>query len=300
MTKHLLTISLLLLCAMAQSQELQCSVSVQSASVQGTNKQVYDNMRNTIQDFLQTQVWTTDHFDSKERIECSMTFNITEQITSNEFKGSLTVQLRRPVYGSAYVSTMLNVQDNDVQFRYNEGQPLAYNPSSYDADNLIPIIAFYANIMLGIDYDSFAPNGGTEFFKRAETIVSQAQSSQFGGWKSFEDTKNRYWLINNILDTNHKNFRQEVYNYHRKGLDQMSESPDKGRTTILESLEQIKRVKQRATRNAYAISLFFGAKADELVNIFSEAQALEKDKALEHLNAADPGNISKYQKIKQK
>lgn len=300
MVRFIAIVCLALFASVASAQELQCSISVQSASVQGTNKQVYDNMRNTIQDFVNTQVWTTDIFETRERIECSLTFNITEQISSNEFRGSLTVQLRRPVFGSAYVSTMLNVQDNDIQFRYNEGQPLTYNPSSYDADNLVPIIAFYANVMLGLDYDSFSPNGGTDYFKRAETIVNQAQSSTFGGWKSYDGTKNRYWLINNILDTNHRAFRTELYNYHRKGLDQMSESVDKGRQVILECLEQLRKVKQRSSRNAYALSLYFTAKADELVNIFGEAPALEKDKATELLNAADPGNISKYQKIKKK
>ncbi len=280
------------------SQELQCSVSVSSSSVQGTNKQVYENMRNALSDFVNMQFWTNDHFDSKERIECSLTFNITEQVSSNEFKGTLTVQSRRPVYGSAYTTTMFNMQDNDIQFKYNEGQALNYNPSTYDSDNLIPIIAFYVNMILGMDYDSFSPNGGSEYYKKAETIVNQAQSSSYAGWKSFDGTKNRYWLINNVLDENHKTFRMQVYNYHRKGLDQMSESVENGRSAIYSALEEIKKVKQKATRNTCMLTNFFTAKCDEIVNIFSEAPALEKDKAIEVLNVADPGNISKYQKIK--
>lgn len=282
----------------APAQELQCNINVQSASVQGTNKQVYENMRNALQDFIKAQIWTSDRFDAKERIECSLNFNITEQVSSNEFKGSLTVQLRRPVFNSAYTTTTFNMQDNDIQFRYNEGQPLVYNPSSYDSDNLVPVIAFYVYFMLGIDYDTFSLNGGSQYFKQAETILNQAQSSQFPGWKSFESTHNRYWLINNALDENHKIFRRELYNYHRQGLDQMAENVDRGRQAIYNSIDQLRKVKQNSTRNAYLLTIFFTAKADEIVNIFSGAPQMEKDKAIEALQVADPANISKYSKIK--
>lgn len=300
MRRIITTIFLVLIVVVSKAQEFQCSMSVQSASVQGTNKQIYDNMRNALNDFMRAQIWTNDKFDTKERIECSFNFNITEQVSSNEFKGVLTVQLRRPVYGSAYTTTMLNMQDNDVQFRYNEGQPLTYNESSYDSDNLVPLIAFYSYFMLGLDYDSFSPDGGTEYFKKAETIVNQAQSSQYAGWKSYESTKNRYWLINNMLDENHKLFRQAMYKYHRQGLDMMGDNLEQGRTAIYECMEDLQKVKQRSSRNAYLLGLYFTAKADELVGIFSESPAIEKTKIIEILNSADPGNISKYQKINEK
>lgn len=296
---RIIFIIVILIAQVANAQELQCSISIQSASVQGTNKQVYENMRNTLQDFMKAQQWTNDKFATKERIECSFNFNITTQVSSNEFKGTLTVQLRRPVYNSAYTTTTFNMQDGDIQFRYNEGQPLVYNPNSYDQDNLVPLIAFYVYFMLGIDYDTFSMNGGSEYFKRAETIVNQAQSSNFSGWKSFDGTKNRYWLINNALDDNHKIFRRELYNYHRQGLDQMSESVERGRQAIYKSLDQLKKVKQNATRNAHLLTLFFTAKSDEIVNIFSEAPQIERDKAIEVLQVADPANMSKYQKLKK-
>lgn len=296
----LLIIFLFAISIVSKAQEFQCSVTVQSASVQGTNKQIYENMRNALNDFMRAQIWTNDKYDTKERIECSFNFNITEQISSNEFKGVLTVQLRRPVYGSAYTTTMFNMQDNDVQFRYNEGQPLTYNESSYVSDNLVPLLAFYSYFMLGLDYDSFSPNGGSDYFKKAETIVNQAQSSQYAGWKSYDGTKNRYWLINNMLDDNHKTFRLSVYKYHRDGLDIMSENVEQGRTAIYECMEELKKVKQRASRNAYLLGLYFTAKADELVGLFSESPAIEKTKIVEILSSADPGNISKYQKINEK
>ncbi|MBR6251771.1 MAG: DUF4835 family protein [Bacteroidales bacterium] len=289
-----------LVCQYAVAQELQCSVSVQSASVQGTNKQVFENMRNAISEFLQTHKWTNDVFDTKERIECSMNFNITSQMSSNEFKGTLTVQARRPVFGSGYTTTMLNMQDEDIQFRYNDGQAFDFNENSYDSDNLLPLIAYYCYIILGYDYDSFSLNGGSEYFKKAEQIVNQAQSSQFPGWKSFDGTKNRYWLINNILDNNHKVFRTQLYNYHRKGLDQMSENVEGGRKAIYNVIDELRKVKKNSTRNAYALSLFFTAKNDEIVNIFSEAPQMECTKVVEFLTEADPGNLSKYQKLTKK
>ncbi|MCF0190106.1 MAG: DUF4835 family protein [Marinilabiliaceae bacterium] len=287
-----------LFACVGNSQELQCSISFQSASVQGTNKQIYENMRNSINEFMRNQRWTTDKFATIERIECSLNFNITEQISSNEFKGTLTVQLRRPVWGTAYTTTMLNLQDNNIQFRYNEGQPVTFNETSYDQDNLMPIIAFYVYFMLGMDYDSFSQDGGTEYFKKAEQIVNQAQVSSFSGWKSYEDTKNRYWLINNVLDDNHRTFRTQVYNYHRLGLDQMSESVDKGRTAILDCIDRLRKVKQNSSRNAYLLGLFFTAKSDEIVSLFSQSPDIEKTKVIEFLTVADPGNLSKYQKIK--
>lgn len=295
--KSIITLLLGTTCIVS-AQEMQCSISVQASSIQGTNKQVYENMRNTLQDFMKSQIWTSDNFDTKERIECSFNFNITEQVSSNEFKGTLTVQLRRPVYNSAYTTTTFNMQDNDIQFRYNEGQPLTYNPNSYDSDNLVPIIAFYTYFMLGIDYDTFSLNGGSIYFKQAENIVNQAQSSTFSGWKSFESTKNRYWLINNALDDNHKIFRRELYNYHRQGLDQMADNIERGRQTIAECIEQLKKVKRNSTRNAYLLTIFFTAKSDEIVNIFSQAPKMECEKVYEALQIADPANISKYQKIK--
>lgn len=282
----------------ALAQELQCSISVTSASVQGTNKQIYENMRNALQDFMSAQIWTNDRFESRERIECSLNFNITTQVSSNEFKGTLTVQLRRPVWGSAYTTTMLNVQDDDVQFRYNEGQPLVYNPTVYDSDNLVPLIAFYVYFMLGLDYDSFSPNGGSAYFKQAENIVNQAQSSTFSGWKSYDGTSNRYWLINNAMDENHRVFHQQLYTYHRQGLDQMADNMETARNAVYEALDKIKDIRRKSSRNPYLLNLFFTAKSDEIVNIFSEAPQIEKSRVLEVLQTADPANTSKYTKLK--
>lgn len=297
MKKTLHIIAFLIITLATSAQEIQCSLSVTSNSIQGTNKIVFENMRTAINDFIKNQIWTNDKFDTKERIECNLSFNITDQISSNEFKGTLTVQLRRPVYNTAYNTTTLNLQDPDIQFKYDEGQTLVYNPNAYDSNNLVPIIAFYVYFMLGMDYDTFSPNGGTEYFRRAETIVQQAQSSTYSGWKSYDGTQNRYWLVNNVLDDNHRVFRTELYNWHRRGLDQMAESVETGREVIYKSIDNLKDIKRASSRNAYLLGVYFTAKADEIVNIFSEAPQLQKDKVLESLQVADAGNMKKYANI---
>lgn len=298
MIKQIITLALAAMCINAHAQELQCSMQVQSASVQGTNKQVYESMRTALNEFMNNQIWTKDIFTGAERIECNFVINITDQIASDEFKGTLQVQLRRPVLNSSYTTTMLNIQDNDIQFKYTEGQSLVFNPSSYDSNNLIPIIAFYSYMVLGMDYDSFSNNGGSNYYKTAETIVAQAQSSKYSGWKSFDGTKNRYWLVENALNSAHKLFRQSIYDYHRKGLDKMSEKPEQARVAIYTAIDNLRKVKNASPRNSYLLNQFFTCKADEIVNIFSESPVIEKNKIVEILQDVDPANISKYEKIK--
>lgn len=284
--------------ATAGAQELRSSIQVQSASVQGTNKQVYESMRTDLTEFVNNMVWTSDRYDNIERIECNFVFNITEQISSNEFKGKLNVQLRRPVYNSAYSTAMLNIEDANVQFKYTEGQALTYSTTGYDSDNLVPLIAFYVYMALGVDYDSFSLNGGSEFYTKAEAIVSSAQSSQYSGWKSFESTQNRYWLNESVLSESHRAFRKSLYDYHRQGLDKMHANPEQARTAIYNAIDNLRKVKRSYPRNSYMLNQFFTCKADEIVNIFSEAPVIEKNKIVEILTEVDPANISKYEKIK--
>lgn len=284
--------------ATAGAQELRSSIQVQSASVQGTNKQVYESMRTDLTEFVNNMVWTRDRYDNIERIECNFVFNITEQISSNEFKGKLNVQLRRPVYNSAYSTAMLNIEDANVQFKYTEGQALTYSTTGYDSDNLVPLIAFYVYMALGVDYDSFSLNGGSEFYTKAEAIVSSAQSSQYSGWKSFESTQNRYWLNESVLSESHRAFRKSLYDYHRQGLDKMHANPEQARTAIYNAIDNLRKVKRSYPRNSYMLNQFFTCKADEIVNIFSEAPVIEKNKIVEILTEVDPANVSKYEKIK--
>ena len=171
---------------------------------------------------MNNQKWTDDLFSPEERIECNMMINVTEALSIDEFRGSISIQARRPVYNSTYNSVLFNYIDQDMQFKYVEGEPIIYNPNTFDS-NLIAVIAYYSYVVLGIDYDSYSLYGGTSFFQQAEQIVNRAQSATQTGWKSFESQRNRYWLVENALNQYHKPLRQCYYEYHRLGLDTMSD-----------------------------------------------------------------------------
>ncbi|MCU4166658.1 DUF4835 family protein [Carboxylicivirga caseinilyticus] len=277
------------------AQELQCAVQVVSPSVQGSNKKVFETLQKAIMEFMNNQNWTSDVFKAEERIDCNIMINITEMVSVDEFKGSIQIQARRPVYNSSYYTVLFNHQDVDLNFKYVEFEPLIFNPNAFDS-NLVGVLAYYAYIILGMDYDSFSPNGGTEYFQKAEQIVNQAQGSSYSAWKSFESQRNRYWLTENILNEYHRPLRQCVYSYHRKGLDMMNDKPEEGRAEILKSLEDLKKV-YRQRPGSFFMQVFFTAKSDELVKIFEESFSMEKSKVIEVLQEVDPGNSKKYEKL---
>lgn len=277
------------------AQEFQCAVQVVSPSIQGTNKKVFETLQKEIMEFMNNQKWTKDVFKPEERIDCNILINVAEQISIDEFKGSIQIQARRPVFNSAYHSVLFNHQDVDMHFKYVEYEPLIYNPNNFDS-NLVGVLAYYAFIILGMDYDSYQPSGGTPYFQEAEQIVSRAQNAVQSGWKSFESQRNRYWLVENILNEYHRPLRQCMYTYHRRGLDVMSDKVEDGRASILKSLEQLRKV-QRQRPGSFYMQVFFTAKSDELVNIFEESFSMEKGRAVEILNEVDPSNNKKYEKL---
>jgi hypothetical protein len=224
--------------------------------------------------------------------------NITEQIGSDEFKGTIQVQSRRPVFNTSYNTTMLNFQDNNLHFRFREYEKIEFSESTH-LNNLSSILAFYAYVIIGLDYDSFSLLGGTEYFQKAERIVSNAQNAVERGWKAYEgNRKNRYWLIENLLNPKYKPLREAIYKYHRLGLDVMSEKTAEGRAEIAESLVLLQRVyREKPDPYLFALQLFFDAKSDELVNIFSESFPTEKARVVNILTEIDNANASKYKKI---
>ncbi|MDP2890619.1 MAG: DUF4835 family protein, partial [Bacteroidota bacterium] len=234
-------------------------------------------------------------YSMDERIECSFFINLEEQISSDEFKGSIQVQVRRPVFGSSYETILLNIKDKDFHAKYVEYQTLEFNETS-NKDNLTNILAFYAYIILGMDYDSFFPEGGTEYFQKAQSIVNNSQNAPQKGWKAFESERNRYWLVENILNKSYSGFRSCMYQYHRQGLDIMGDKSPEGRGVIAESLKSIQKV-FRARPSLYILQVFFDAKSDELVNIFSKSFPDERNRVSVILNECDPSNGSKYEKI---
>ena len=289
---------LIIVCFVSQhiwAQELRCNVSISSTKIQGANKTVFETMQSDLYEFMNNRKWTEHQYTQDERIECSFFINLEEQISSDEFKGSIQVQVRRPVFNSSYETVLLNIKDNDFHAKYVEYQTLEFNETS-NKDNLTNILAYYAYIILGIDYDSFSPEGGTEFFQKAQAIVNISQNAREKGWKAFESERNRYWLVENILNKAYSGFRSCTYQYHRQGMDIMSDKAPEGRAVIAESLKSIQKV-FRARPSLYILQIFFDAKSDELVNIFSKSFPDERNRVSVLLNECDPSNGSKYEKI---
>lgn len=281
---------------LGRSQELRCNISISSTKIQGANRNIFRTMQADLYEFMNNRKWTDHVYSMEERIECNIFIQLDEQISSDEFKGSMTVQLRRPVFNSSYETTLLNIRDKDFQARYVEFQPLEFNETS-NQNNLTSLMAYYAYILIGMDYDSFSPEGGTEYFQKAQQLVNNSQNAREPGWKAFESERNRYWLVENLLNRSYAPFRQCIYRYHRMGLDQMSDRVEEGRMEMAESLKLIQRV-FRMRPSLYILQIFFDAKADEMVNVFSGSYPDEKNRILAILNEVDPSNGSKYEKIK--
>jgi hypothetical protein len=277
------------------AQELRCNISISAQKIQGANRTMFETMQSDLYEFMNNRKWTDQKFAMDERIECNFFITIDEQVSSNEFKGTIQVQLRRPVFNSSYETMLLNIKDNDFHIKYIEYQTLEFNETS-NKDNLTNILAFYAYIVLGMDYDSFSPDGGTEFFQKAQAIVNNSQSAVQKGWKAYESERNRYWLVENILNKSYSGFRSCTYQYHRQGLDLMADKAPEGRAAIAESLKSIQKV-FRTRPSLYILQVFFDAKSDELVNVFSKSFPDEKNRVSVILNECDPSNGSKYEKI---
>ncbi len=296
MKRYLMFLVILMICLnTAFAQELRCNISISAQKIQGANKSVFETMQSDLYEFMNNRKWTDQKFAMDERIACNIFINLDEQISADEFKGSIQVQLRRPVLNSSYETTLLNIKDNDFHAKYVEYQTMEFNETS-NKDNLTNILAYYAYIILGMDYDSFSPEGGTEFFQKALAIVNFSQNAVEKGWKAFESDRNRYWLVENILNKSYAGFRSCTYQYHRLGLDLMSEKAPEGRAVIAESLKSIQKV-FRARPTLYILQVFFDAKSDELVNVFSNSFPDEKNRVSVLLNECDPSNGTKYEKI---
>ena len=291
----MLTILLLSNIFYAHSQELNCTVEINSSQIEGTDKSVFTTLQESITEYFNTTKWTNAQFSANEKIECRFFMTIKEY-DGEKFTGDIQVQLSRPVYNSNYTTTLLNFKDTKVEFTYQENEPLIFNENAMES-NLTAILNFYAYMFLALDFDSFSPNGGQPYYDKAASIVQMAQSSGEVGWKAFEDTKNRSAVLSAYTDGNTKGIRTLIYNYHRKGLDEMATSPDKGRAAITESLNEIKKIYDVAPMSV-ALSMFKDAKLDELVNVYSKAGSTEKDQVYELLKPIYPTESSRLNQIK--
>lgn len=280
----------------SRAQELRCVVEVNSDKVEGTSRSVFDALQQSISDYLNENRFSTASFSPNERIECRLFLTVNEY-DGQRVKGDLQVQLSRPVYNSTYTTTLLNFRDSKVEFDYSEGDPLVFNEQTFDS-NLTAILNFYALLFLAIDFDSFSPEGGQQFFDRAASIVQMAQSSGEIGWRAFEDNKNRSAVLSSYTDANMSGMRRLLYDYHRKGLDEMVTSPDKGRAVITESLKEIERAYKVAPMSV-ALSIFRDSKLDELVNVYSKAPEAERTAAYEILQQVYPTDSERLEKIRK-
>lgn len=278
------------------AQELQCQVEVNSSSIEGTYKGVFDNLQQSISEYFNDNKWTNAQFMPNEKIECRF-FLTVKEYTDDKVKGDIQIQLSRPVYNSTYTTTLLNFKDTKVEFDYREGDQLIRNDNNWDS-NLTGILDFYAYLMLALDFDSFSPKGGQQYFDKAASVVQMAQSSGEIGWRAFEDTKNRSAVLSSFTDSNTSVIRDMAYKYYRKGLDEMVTSPDKGRETITESLKAIGEVYNNAPMSV-ALSMFRDAKLDELVNIYSKAPQSEREEVYELLQPIYPTDTDRLEKIKK-
>jgi hypothetical protein len=297
--KYYLIIFLVLLSAIIRAQELNCNIQISAQRIQGSNRQVFESMQKDLFEFMNNTVWTNHVFNYAERIDCNILINLTDQLSADEFKGTIQIQLSRPIFNTTYNSTLLNFIDNNFQFKYVEFQPLEFDPSTYKS-SLISVLAYYTYMVLGFDYDSFAPMGGTEFFQMAEKIVTNAQNAPEQGWKPYDGSRNRnrYWLVKNVLDKEYEGVRQFIYEYYINGLDKMESKAPEARTSMVESLKLMQDVyRKKPDPFMYLVQVVMDAKSDELINIYSAAFPEEKSRVVEILTEIDPANKAKYEKI---
>lgn len=280
----------------AGAQELQCRVEVNTSSIEGTNKSVFTTLQESMTEYLNETKWTDMIISPTEKIECSF-FLTVKEYADDRIKGDLQVQLVRPVFNSTYTTTLLNFKDTKIEFDYREGEPLIFNEGSWDT-NLTGILNFYAYLFLALDCDSFSPKGGQPYFDKMATVVQLAQSSGEVGWRAFEDTKNRSGVLSSFTDSNTGMIRDLVYQYHRKGLDEMATSPDKGRAAVTASLQAISDIYKNAPMSV-ALSMFRDAKLDELVNIYSKAPQAEREQVYELLKDIYPTDSERLEKIRK-
>ena len=279
------------------SQELNCEVSIitdAKLEVTTTEQEALKQLKEVIFDFMNTTQWTKDKFKIEERINCNLQLQINNIPSAGTFSGSLQVLSSRPAFNSSHNSLLFNFQDNDIAFAFSRNTALYYTQNSF-RDNLSSILAFYAYFVIGMDYDSFSPNGGTPYFVEAQQIVVNAQTSGARGWKASESGKrNRFWLVDNVLQQLFQPLRDCNYNYHRKGMDQLYDDKDKGVKEIYKALIKLKPVVQTRPNTVNIINFVY-CKTAELKSLLSDSDLKEKTDFVNLLKRLDPGNSSKFQ-----
>ena len=278
-----------------KAQELDAQVIINSDLVNQTNQQIFKTLERSLSEFINTQVWSNKEFLNSEKITCSFIFNLSGY-SNDQFEATLQVQSQRPVFDSNYDSPTLNFLDKDVVFSYQEFQPLFFNKSSFES-NLVSLISFYANIIIGLDADSFELKGGDRFFEQAFQIVNLAQITSRKGWKPSDVRRNRFWLIDSLRSNSFREYRIVFYSYHREGLDQMTSNPKKGKIALMKSIQKLEPLFERRP-NTFLIQIFFDAKVEEIVNLFREGPKVDFKKTENILKKIAPFFGGRWKQIR--
>lgn len=298
--KRSVLFTILLICSSVASyaQELNATVNVLIPQQVMSPPELFNTMKSTITEFLNGRKWSKDTWQTNERIQCTFQITIEQQVDNRSFKGSLQVTSGRPVYNSDYKTSVLNINDRDFEFVFQENTMIQWSNDQH-RDNLSSVLAFYANLILAMDYDTFAMEGGTDHYLTCQTIINNAQNAAESGWRSNEKGRqNRFWIIENILSQTFKPIREFLYNYHRKGLDKLyldQSAAIEEMSAAIAGLQDVHRVRP----SSYNMQVLFYAKADEIVNIYKPRTLDEKKPVAENCKLFDPGNIAKYEKILQ-
>ena len=295
--KSLLLFVILLVATPLAAQELSCSVTINATKVQTSDRNVFKDMKTAFEQFMNTRKWTGDNYKQYEKIKCNVLIVINEMPSPGNFTATVQVQSARPVFNTNYNSLIFNFADREWEFEYIESQPLEYNDNSFTT-NLTSMLALYAYLIIGVDYDSFAELGGTPLFQKALQVVNNAQSSNRPGWQSLGSNRSRYWIVENYNNNQMTDVRKALYAYHRLALDTYEQDPDKARTIILNSLKSIKKIRDINPNGILVIS-FFDAKTKEITNLFSTGNIQVRREVFDIMTAVDPSNQAAYQKIVQ-
>ncbi|MFA6277346.1 MAG: DUF4835 family protein [Pedobacter sp.] len=290
-------ILLLLVCGFVHAQELNTRVQILAPNISNINKKNLEVLQNTIRDFLNNNKWTTETYLPQERIECNFVLTITSWDGSSAYTAEAQIQSSRPVYASSYYSTLLNINDKDFDFNYNDGQSLDFSDQNF-ITNLSSLLGYYAYTIIGLDKDSFSKLGGTPYYNKAQNVLNVAQISGNKGWKAFDGLRNRYWLNENLLNATFKELRVFIYNYHFNGLDKLQDNVSNGAKNILALLPAVQQMDKQKLGSIFP-NVYFATKADEITNVLSTIDLQEKIKAYNLLSDIDPANISKYEALKK-
>lgn len=286
---------LLLFFGITQAQQLNCTVNVNADKVAITNKQIFGTLEKSLSDFINKTDWAGTPYKQEEKINCSMYITVTAY-DSNQFTATIQVQSSRPTYGSTYSSPILNFNDKDFSFKYNEFENLNFNPTNFDS-NLVSVIAFYSYVIIGMDADTFSKQGGNKYLETAQDVATVAISGGYKGWGQADGTQNRYFLINDMLSTTFSPFRDALFQYHFEGLDLMHKDLKSAKLKIIESIATLAKINETRP-NAFITRVFFDAKSDEIVSIFAAGPSIDNKELLGNLNTISPINSSKWAGIK--